>query len=362
MNAEYDSAAQTLHEDIRARNYLITELSVVKFRWLIIGFLALYANAMKPPGWSLPLFNATLAGAAAYSIGIYLFVRKARSLPVDFSLLFMYCDMIAVAAALFFTGGVLSPLVFIWYLALLTAGIRFGFLKSLLLQAPMAVCYFFLLRHDPGPAGTGDLNRLMLGWFSLSAVALYGSFYSREEKVTLKALEGLHRESITDRLTGLYNYGYFIDELNKELARASRNKSPFALVLFDLDFFKQVNDTHGHEKGNLMLKMVADILKANARRMDTVARYGGEEFVILMPDSNGAEMEVAERIRKLIEATEFAGITDQPVRITISGGICTYPKDAVTVNALLDKADKGLYAAKTGGRNRTRYCERRGPA
>jgi diguanylate cyclase (GGDEF)-like protein len=167
----------------------------------------------------------------------------------------------------------------------------------------------------------------------------------------------LHEGSITDRLTGLSNYAHFMDELKKEEARASRSNSNFGVILFDLDKFKKVNDTYGHEKGNILLKAVSDILNANARQMDTVARYGGEEFALLMPDSNGAEREVAERIRKKIESTEFTGIADSPIRITISGGVCTYPRDAQSVNELLDKADKGLYAAKNGGRNKTCYCE-----
>jgi diguanylate cyclase (GGDEF)-like protein len=86
-----------------------------------------------------------------------------------------------------------------------------------------------------------------------------------------------------------------------------------------------------------------------------VARYGGEELAVLMPDSNGSEHEVTERIRKKIESTEFTGIADTPVRITISGGVCTYTRDAENVNELLDKADKGLYQAKKGGRNKTCY-------
>ncbi len=163
----------------------------------------------------------------------------------------------------------------------------------------------------------------------------------------------LLESSVTDRLTGLSNYAHFMDELTREESRARRKKSNFGVVLFDLDHFKKVNDTYGHEKGNLLLKAVSDILKASARRMDTVARYGGEEFALLMPDSNGAEREVAERIRKKIESTEFTDIADTAVRITISGGVCTYPRDAQNVNELLDKADKGLYRAKNGGRNRT---------
>ena len=161
--------------------------------------------------------------------------------------------------------------------------------------------------------------------------------------------------SITDGLTGLSNYAHFMDELKKEEARARRSNSNFGVILFDLDQFKKVNDTCGHEKGNILLKAVSGILKANARRMDTVARYGGEEFAVLMPDSNGAEREMAERIRKKIESTEFTGIADTPLRITISGGVCTYPRDAQSVNELLDKADKGLYKAKNDGRNKTCY-------
>jgi diguanylate cyclase (GGDEF)-like protein len=167
----------------------------------------------------------------------------------------------------------------------------------------------------------------------------------------------LHEVSITDGLTGLCNYAHFMDELKKEEARARRSNSNFGVILFDLDLFKEVNDTYGHEKGNLLLRAVSDILKENARQMDTVARYGGEEFVMLMPDSKGAEREVAERIRKKIESTEFTGIADAPLRITISGGVCAYPRDAQSVNELLDKADKRLYTAKTGGKNKTCYCE-----
>jgi diguanylate cyclase (GGDEF)-like protein len=167
----------------------------------------------------------------------------------------------------------------------------------------------------------------------------------------------LFERSITDRLTGLSNYAHFMDELQKEEARARRSKSNFGVILFDLDLFKTVNDTWGHEKGNLLLKAVADILKANARRMDTVARYGGEEFALLMPDSQGAEREVAERIRRKIESTEFTGIVDAPLRITISGGVCTYPRDGRSVAELLDNADKGLYQAKNSGRNKTCWCE-----
>ena len=220
-----------------------------------------------------------------------------------------------------------------------------------------------LLKHAADKVSQGDLDCRVeidtkdeIGELATSFNRMVADMKRSTEQLH-EANRKLHEGSITDRLTGLNNYGHFMDELRKEEARARRGNSNFGVILFDLDHFKKVNDTYGHEKGNVLLRAVADILKANVRQSDTVARYGGEEFTVLMPDSNGAEREMAERIRKKIESTEFTGIADNPLRITISGGVCTYPRDAQGVNDLLDKADKGLYAAKTGGRNKTCYCE-----
>jgi diguanylate cyclase (GGDEF)-like protein len=197
---------------------------------------------------------------------------------------------------------------------------------------------------------------LLLGVSSLIATAGYGTIFSRGERYTMKVMADFRMASIMDNLTGLYNYAYFMDRLKHEQFRADRNNSHFSVIIFDLDRFKKVNDTYGHEKGNVLLKAVAEILTTNARGMDTVARYGGEEFVILMPDSSGAEHEMADRIRKKVEEKPFDGIADGPLRITISGGICTYPNDARSGAEVLIKADKALYAAKEGGRNRTLAC------
>ena len=347
---------ESCHE-VREQNYLYTENRITKVRWYIVVFLFLYVNLLPLPGWPIGLFNGILAVTAIYNLGIVLGLRKIRHFSLSLALLFRYLDTLAVSIALFFSGGVNSPLLFVWYVSLFGAGVRLGFPGVLALQVPMALIYLFLWFSDPAMQGREGLSRLVIGLFSVSVVPLSGIAIGREEKYTFQAMADIRKDSITDRLTGLFNYSYFMDELNREHARAERTGSDFSLVIFDLDLFKQVNDTYGHEKGNLLLKDVAGILQANARKMDTVARYGGEEFVILMPESNGMEMEAAERIRKKIEETEFWGIAERPVRITISGGVCTYPRDAATVNELLDKADKGLYFAKTGGRNRTRYWE-----
>jgi len=348
-------------EYVRVANYRNMELVITRSRWFVIGFLFLYLNVLKLADWPRGLFNLLLGIAALYNLGIHLYLKKTHFFSTRLTLIFLYLDMLAVAVGLYYTGGVKSPFLFIWYLTLVATGIRFGFRQSLLLQIPMAAFYAYLLVRDMDFVDSDFANRLILGWISLVVASLYGTIFSRGERFTMQVLTDFRRASITDKLTGLYNYAHFIDRLRHEQYRADRDNSHFSVILFDLDRFKQVNDTYGHEKGNVLLAAVAGIVKMNARKMDTVARYGGEEFVVLMPESRGAELELAERIRKKIEETEFSGIADGPMRTTISGGLCTYPRDAATIDAVLDRADKALYTAKTNGRNRTYHFAKMDP-
>jgi diguanylate cyclase (GGDEF)-like protein len=343
---------RALRDEVREKNYRDTEQAVAVGRGFVIVFLFLYVNIARPEGWPLALFNWLFLGASAYNLFIFVYTKKSAFFSVRLTVFSMNCDMLATAVGLYFTGGAQSPFLFLWYLTLFTAGARFGYVKSFFLQVPMGAIYVFFVYHAALGSGPVTPDRLAPGLFSLSAVSLFGSIFFREERYTLGVLEGLQRESITDRLTGLYNYAFFMDELKKEQARADRTGSPFSLAIFDLDFFKKVNDTYGHETGNALLKEVAAVLAANARQMDTVARYGGEEFIVLMPDSGDAGLEVAERIRTKIEEAGFSGISRGPVRITISGGVATYPQDASTMAGILDRADFGLYRAKSSGRNR----------
>jgi diguanylate cyclase (GGDEF)-like protein len=343
---------RALRDEVREKNYRDTEQAVAVGRGFVIVFLFLYVNIARPEEWPLALFNWLLLAASAYNLFIFLYTKKSPFFSVRLTVFSMYCDMIATAVGLYFTGGAQSPFLFLWYLTLFTAGARFGYIKSFSLQVPMGTVFIFIVYHAALDSGPAVLGRLVPGLFSLSAVSLFGSIFFREERYTLGVLDGLQRESITDRLTGLYNYAYFMDEMKKEQARADRMGSQFSLAIFDLDFFKKVNDTYGHETGNVLLREVGAVLTANARQMDTVARYGGEEFIVLMPDSGDAGLEVAERIRKKIEEADFSRISEGPVKITISGGVAAYPRDASNTSELLDRADFGLYRAKSSGRNR----------
>jgi len=163
-----------------------------------------------------------------------------------------------------------------------------------------------------------------------------------------------HRRAITDPLTQLYNFGFFRERLRLELERAAATGDPVSLVIFDIDHFKHYNDGNGHQEGNVALVQVADVLKKTGRRGDVVARYGGEEFVGLLYGATREEAtRFAEAVRQAIESTPFKGGESQPLgRVTVSGGVASYPVDARTEESLIQAADQNLYKAKEGGRNR----------
>jgi two-component system cell cycle response regulator len=160
--------------------------------------------------------------------------------------------------------------------------------------------------------------------------------------------------AITDQLTGLHNRRYMARHLDNLVVSARKTGKPLAFLIMDIDFFKSVNDTHGHDIGDEVLREFAQRIGANIRGIDLACRYGGEEFVVVMPDTDVAfAYSVAERLRKSIETTPIA-ISRAPgnLSITISIGIASSGGEGDTADALLHRADQALYRAKRTGRNR----------
>jgi len=157
---------------------------------------------------------------------------------------------------------------------------------------------------------------------------------------------------LTDGLTGLYNYRHFKHVLQAEMDRSKRSGIPTSLVLIDLDHFKKVNDTHGHEVGNIVLKHVADILTSELRTTDVICRYGGEEFAIIFPETHlNLAVKVADRIRETIAFTPIVNDGEE-LYITASMGASVYMKFGVlSREEFVDSVDKFLYEAKKSGRN-----------
>lgn len=153
-------------------------------------------------------------------------------------------------------------------------------------------------------------------------------------------------------MTGLYNRRYLEDFLFKQLHQAERSKSSLAVLMIDLDHFKKINDTFGHDAGDAALKEVGVLLQEDTRPGDTAARYGGEEFIILLYgiDTESAKNR-AETLRNTISKLQIKYGAQQVGQITASIGIALYPEDAKTSSELIEAADKALYQAKSKGRN-----------
>jgi len=168
-----------------------------------------------------------------------------------------------------------------------------------------------------------------------------------------KSNEMLKNLSNTDPLTLLYNRRYMMETLEKELERAVRTGSYLSLVMVDIDHFKQINDTFGHQNGDLVLVAVADSFRSGLRSYDFAARYGGEEFVLTLPETSHKDaMMVAERLRERLAATDYPGDLSGRA-ITVSMGVATHPATAITsIDDLIRDADEAMYRAKAAGRNR----------
>jgi diguanylate cyclase (GGDEF)-like protein len=167
-----------------------------------------------------------------------------------------------------------------------------------------------------------------------------------------RMMEKLQKLAITDGLTKLYNSRSFYTQLELEVDRFNRYKHPLALLLLDIDNFKEYNDSYGHLEGDKVLVRFSQIIKSCLRANDSAYRYGGEEFTVILPETTGDEAKtVAQRIRASLEAEKYKPLPGKVARITISIGVTQcYPKEELST--FIRRADKAMYLSKENGRNR----------
>jgi len=198
----------------------------------------------------------------------------------------------------------------------------------------------------------------------IPGVFLFGAIFvwltislSRQTAADLLRIDFLEAENITDPLTKVYNRRYLDRRLDEEVARAKRYALELSVLMLDIDHFKRVNDTYGHQAGDVTLTTLCSLVKNSLRDLDVVARYGGEEFLVICTNTNinGAAL-VAERIRQLIESHQVE-ITNgsgarQTIQISISIGVAGLGASVDSKEKLVQAADQALYRAKEEGRNR----------
>lgn len=242
-----------------------------------------------------------------------------------------------------------SVILFIFVLIAVFGGLRLSILSGIALTACeililLSLGLFLFLKYiiiDP-------IGPIVL--MTASTALLHGARYV----VLVVENMALRKEAVTDGLTGLYLYRYFELHLKRELKNSFQTHKNLALVIYDIDYFKRINDTYGHEFGNLILRSLAGSLKKHSRKNNIIARYGGEEFCIIVPGMRRDDaIKYAERLRNLVSFLEFKTDKDEIVRIKMSAGIVTI-EDAASDNAadFIKSADLALYKSKNSGRDR----------
>jgi len=194
------------------------------------------------------------------------------------------------------------------------------------------------------------LNRMFfLSKFELDqALALTQESHLREQALSMQLAQQARR----DALTGVYNRRYLTEQLDYQLSTFSRTQQPFSVVMLDIDHFKHINDLHGHDAGDAVLKGVTDVMLKALRDIDIFGRWGGEEFLCILPNTNGPDAQrCAERLREELENTSFAA-TAPNLNVTGSFGIATSSHASENAQALVKRCDIALYKAKDAGRNR----------
>ncbi|MDR0786428.1 MAG: GGDEF domain-containing protein [Gemmatimonadota bacterium] len=226
---------------------------------------------------------------------------------------------------------------------------------------------WLVIRLFTGAPMLGELSlnsRLYLYLTLATAIAFmaFGYLLGKREEELMYITRRLNDLAVTDALTGLRNARYYHARLDEEYAASRRTGQPFSIIVLDLDFFKEINDEHGHTAGDLVLTGVAKTIAETARLHETAARVGGEEFALLMPNGTVEEaFEVAERIRRMIgemtitiPPTEENGNEEKVISVTASAGVASTERlPGLTARQLFMAADEALYQAKDRGRNRT---------
>ncbi len=304
----------------------------------------------------MTIIPLALAGVLSYFYYLSRIKRQFR-IPVFLTVLIMLVFAPAIWIA---NGGSMGGTqYFLVLIAILVAIVYTGrtryLLLALFLLTLSALIVFEYLHPEAIQYYTSRSDRfidVLLG-FNFAAITMmiifivFADSYRIEHQRVREYSKHLEEVAVTDGLTGLYNHSFICRRLEDEVGKARRYNRKLSLIMFDIDHFKKLNDTQGHQYGDYILSKIAEILKENTRASDEIGRYGGEEFLVLCTETGLAEAYLlANRLRTEIERSSFR----RDVKVTISGGVAELKEESGA--QLVDRADRCLYSAKRLGRNR----------
>ncbi|WP_069998052.1 bifunctional diguanylate cyclase/phosphohydrolase [Cellulosilyticum sp. I15G10I2] len=250
------------------------------------------------------------------------------------------------------TGAPDSQYKYLFLFIIITATIQEGIERGILvacISSTIILGMDLIMLADMAVNPYFEDDLILSGIFILTAWPL--GYYVKIEREHIKELENMVHK---DGLTGVYNHRFFCDALRQQVINSEKQQQPISMLFIDIDYFKEYNDLHGHQKGDEALRAIGNLLRASVKPGEIVARYGGEEFAVLLPHTEEEQaIQIAEAIRSKVEQTYFYGQENQPnSNLTVSLGISTYPTKARNDIELIKSADDALYRAKFFNRNR----------
>lgn len=303
-------------------------------------------------GLDAPFLAALNVASVALYAAAYLLIGQRRNRA---AVTLVWLEVLVHSAAASLLIGWDSG--FHYFLLLFIPAMVVGTARRWALPAVLLLLTFYVGLHALcerlGPLSPLQPWALTVAWW-VNVALIFGFFYAMAafyRATVIKAERRLLAAATTDGLTGLANRSHFQLRAAAELAHGQRNRAPTALVLADVDFFKRVNDDHGHDVGDKVLVQVGTVMRATLREVDVLARWGGEEFLALLPQcSDTTALEVAERLREAVAAIQI-DVDGRLLQITASFGVAEV-QDMQDLQAAIARADQALYRSKHEGRNR----------
>jgi len=323
--------------------------TVAEIEWLLVILVLLYHVFQEQADDNTVAIYSGLIAFTAVIIGFHYFnfMRKPErwSLAVE-----TWVMIVFVTWALYHTGRLDSPLLNLYLLPIVTSALTLGQKVTLLQVGLIAACYTFL----GYTTSKSFYTTLTAGDFAtdLAPMLLVAYITTMLSQDILNAMARIKLISETDGLTGAYNMRAFNSLARRECGLAKRYNRILSVLMVDSDNLKKMNDAHGHDAGDKLIKHIVDSIRSELRTTDVVARYGGDEFVCLLPETGAAGASVvAERVRRRLADTPV-DVGTASIPTTVSVGIAAYPVHGVTLESLARNADRALYASKAQGRNR----------
>lgn len=350
-------------EDIRNKK-IFEVLVIIKVIYILLCVVAMIGYKSTNTNKSYYIYILYLIAITSLILIYFMWVSKNQYNGINKNikvgnyieslLLFLISTLVIIA-----TGRENSPYKFIYIFIIIISTIQFSsdYAMKISIISSSIICGVDIISIYAKEGIHG--KEILVSYFQTDIVIVSAflvtswilGMYVSIEKEHSKELQTLAN---MDELTGLYNHRYFQESLEKNINIASENNTCLFLLFMDIDYFKNYNDTNGHQAGDLLLSEVGSILRNSVRKGDIVARYGGEEFAVILPNTYEKEaIKIGEKIRMNIENTYFLGQENQPNQnITMSIGISSYPLRSKSKHQLINTADDALYRAKSLNKNR----------